>query len=72
MFVAYYKMVGMHPDLPVWVEADNWVEAVQMFQTWRDRKESEGKGYLIATHPFKLESDEDALNPQMGVRPAYA
>lgn len=66
MYVAYYKMLGMSPDLPVWVEADNYLTALHMFQTWRDRKEQEGYGYLIATVPFKIESDDARDNPKMG------
>jgi hypothetical protein len=58
MYVGYYKMVGMHPDLPVWVEADNWVEAAQKLQAWRNRYEERGYGHLIADEPFKMESDK--------------
>lgn len=69
MYVAYYKMTGLSPDLPVWVEARDWDEALGLFQIWRDRKTSEGKGHLIATKPFRVESDIDALNPMFGISP---
>ncbi len=69
MYVGYYQMQGMHPDLPVWVEADNYTEAVLKLQGWRDRYEQSGNGYLLATEPFKIESDEAMLNPTFGADP---
>jgi hypothetical protein len=69
MYVGYYKMVGMHPDLPVWVEADNYAEAVNSLENWRNRYEQTGNGYLVATEPYRIESDEATLNPTFGSDP---
>lgn len=69
MYVAYYVMADMSPDLPVWVEADNWSDALNSFNSWRNRKETEGVGYLIALQPYKVESDKDRDEPRMGTDP---
>ena len=63
-YVAYYTMKGMSPDLPVWVSAHNWNDAVNKFQTWRDRKETDGYGDVFAKQPIRIERDDlDTIFP---------
>jgi hypothetical protein len=58
MYIAYYHMVGLSPDLPVQVTADNFTQAVEMFAKWRNKKEELGYGHLLDSEPFKVELDE--------------
>jgi hypothetical protein len=58
MYVAYYHMIGLSPDLPVQVTADNMVQATKKFQSWRNKKEELGYGHLLADEPFKVELDD--------------
>jgi hypothetical protein len=69
MYVGYYQMLGLSPDLPVWVEADNYTEAVQKLQEGRNRYEATGNGYLMATEPYKIESDNALQTPTFGADP---